>query len=327
MLPYSIAKVPVKLAAQCASDAVLMYSIQGDRVEPTEIEVAVVSPDVYRNVTFISDIDESVQYYGYRPPREPRDDEQRPALMLHMHGASDEAFAYRTLYYPKTWCAIASATNRRPFGFNWEDWGRLDAMEVLAHARKKVGADPSRIYLGGHSMGGHGVWINSAIYPDRFAAIGPGAGWQDIWTYAGSHHYTNPTPMQQILNTASNPSRTALLVHNFKQFGVLMIHGDADNVVSINEAYAMRDLLIEVGHDDWTMVIQPGGGHVYDVTDEVGHSCFDQMELFEFFQRHSRPIAPQRIDFTTILPETQPTLAISESDRGYAIKHTISSPL
>lgn len=155
----------------------------------------------------------------------------------------------------------------------------------------------------GTRVGGHGVWINAAIFPDRFAAIGPGAGWQDYWTYTGAAYFEDPlSPVQEMLNLCTNTSRPALLANNYKQMGVLIIHGDTDNVVSIDEAYAMRDLLEEVGHDDWTMVIEPGGGHVYDTTPEVGYSCFDLMELFEFFQRHSLPAAPQRVDFTTVMP-------------------------
>jgi len=302
MPPLSIAKVPVRLPAQPAVADTLTYEIRGERISPATLRVAVVEPGEYRNVTFRSKVEGSVQYYGFRPPRPPLDDGP-PALMLHLHGGGDEAFHYREKYYEKTWCAIACATNRRPFGFSWEDWGRVDAIEVLDHTLALSEADPRRVYLGGHSMGGHGVWINGAIFPDRFAAIGPGAGWQDYWTYTGAAYFDSPqNPVQEMLNLCTNTSRPALLADNYKQMGVLIIHGDADQVVSIDEAYAMRDLLDQHGHDDLTMSIEPGGGHVYDMTPEVGYSCFDHLELFEFFQRHSLPAAPQRIDFTTVLP-------------------------
>jgi len=222
MPPLSIAKVRVALPAKPPVDDVVSYEISGDRVSPATVELAVVEPDVYRNVTFVSDVEGSVQYFGYRPQRQPNDGSP-PSLMLHLHGAGDEAYGYRTKYYPKTWCAMASATNRRPFGFSWENWGRLDALEVLAQATEIAQPDPSRIYLGGHSMGGHGVWIISGQYPDKFAAIGPGAGWQDYWTYAGMHEYLNPNPIQALLSTALNPGRTALYANNYKQFGVMMI--------------------------------------------------------------------------------------------------------
>jgi len=287
----------------------LLWKLEGERIQPATLEVAVVEPGAYRKVTFRSKVEGSVQYFGYRPPRPPHDDTPH-ALMLHLHGASDEATTYRKLYYAKTWCAMASATNRRPYGFDWEGLGRIDAMEVLEHAIALGNTDRTRIYLGGHSMGGHGVWQIGGHYPDRFAAIGPGAGWQDFWSYGGAPTLpADGTPIERVLHTAANPSRTALLVHNYLQQGVLIIHGDADPVVPIEEAHAMKALLEAAGHHDVQMVVQPGGVHVYDATPEVGHSCFDLRELFDFFQHHVIPTAPQRIDFTTIGPGINDTCA------------------
>jgi len=303
MPPLSIAKVPVTLPATLAEGESLQWKINGDRIQPAEITVPIVGPDDFRKVTFRSDVEGSVQYYGYRPRSGPDVPNAPSGLMLHLHGASDEAFAYRNLYLGKPWCAIASATNRRPYGFNWEEWGRIDVLEVLQHARHIAKPDPARIYLGGHSMGGHGVWINGVIYPDQFAALGPGAGWQSVWTYTSSDASNDQsTDLKRILETATSASRPELLANNYLQQGVLIIHGDADRVVSINEAYAMRDLLESVNHDDWTMVIESGGGHVYDTTPETSHSCFDLLELFDFFQYHTIPYAPRRVDFTTVSP-------------------------
>ena len=91
-------------------------------------------------------------------------------------------------YAPKTWGHVVAPTNRRPYGFNWEEWGRLDALEVLDIVKERYNIDENRIYLTGHSMGGHGVWHIGSLFPDRFAAIGPSAGWISFWTYrsAGS---------------------------------------------------------------------------------------------------------------------------------------------
>ena len=54
-------------------------------------------------------------------------------------------------YAPKTWGTVVAPTNRRPYGFDWEDWGRHDAMEVLALAQAKFETDPRQTYLT-HSM-------------------------------------------------------------------------------------------------------------------------------------------------------------------------------
>ncbi len=312
MPPLSIAKVPALLPAVHADGQVIRYRIPGSpggagrlsRPAAT-FEIAVRQPDEFRKVTFVSAIDDSVQYYALRPrigPAVP----SAGGLMLQVHGAGDEATGYRNLYFAKNWISIAGATNRRPFGFDWEDWGRLDAIEVLDHATRLVKPDPSRIYLSGHSMGGHGVWQLGVHFPDRFAAIGPGASWPDFWSYGGEISYEDPTPVQALLDRCANPSRTKLLLRNCLHFGVFMIHGDADTVVPFKLAREMYEKLKEF-HHDVTLHVQPGGGHVYDATPEVGKDCFDLMELFEFFQRHARPLAPRLVEFVTTCPGVNAT--------------------
>ena len=97
-----------------------------------------------------------MQYYSVNPSTTQGDNQ---ALFLSVHGASVEARNQARAYVPKDWGHIIAPTNRRPFGFNWEEWGRIDAMEVLAEAEKVFKTDPAHTYLTGHSMGGHGTWF------------------------------------------------------------------------------------------------------------------------------------------------------------------------
>ncbi|MCZ6690874.1 MAG: hypothetical protein O7H41_14875 [Planctomycetota bacterium] len=102
--------------------------------------------------TFISGIDGSVQHYAVRPP--PRiDPGWEYALILTLHGAGVGAHGQANAYVPKDWAFVVAPTNRRSFGFDWEDWGRLDALEVLAEVQKRYPIDRDRVLLGGHSMG------------------------------------------------------------------------------------------------------------------------------------------------------------------------------
>ena len=55
----------------------------------------------------------------------------KPALFLSVHGASVEATNQARAYAQKDWGHLVAPTNRRPYGFSWEDWGRMDALEVL----------------------------------------------------------------------------------------------------------------------------------------------------------------------------------------------------
>src|SRR5262249_21128475 len=131
-----------------------------------------------------SDIDGSAQYYGVVPPTG-YDPSHSYALALTLHGAGVEGIGQAQAYSQKDWAFIVAPTNRRPFGFDWESWGRRDAIEVLDQAMGSFPIDPTRVYLTGHSMGGHGTWNVGVLFPGRFATLGPSAGWSTYYSYAG----------------------------------------------------------------------------------------------------------------------------------------------
>jgi pimeloyl-ACP methyl ester carboxylesterase len=246
--------------------------------------------------TFVSDIDGSVQYYAVQPA-DPTAKDGPPALVLTLHGAGVEAIGQADAYHSKPWCHIVAPTNRRPFGFDWEDWGRLDALEVLALAKEHLKTDPRRTYLTGHSMGGHGTWQIGVNFPDHFAAIAPSAGWISFATYAGGRPPEHPTPMQAMLRRAAAPSETLTLERNLTRDGVYVLHGDADDNVPVSEARAMRK---ELGgfHADFVYYERPGAGHWW------GGECVDWPPLFDFLQRHTQPKLTEvrRVDFVTASP-------------------------
>ncbi len=252
--------------------------------------------------TFESDVDGSVQYYAVRPalgePGADADAAPEPALILSLHGASVEATSQAGAYASKPWAHVVAPTNRRPFGFDWEDWGRLDALEALAHAREALGADPHRTYLTGHSMGGHGTWQLGVLYPDRFAAIGPSAGWLSFASYSGAT-FDGDDPFQR----AGATSQTQLFLDNLRPLGVYVLHGDADDNVPVSEARAARAWL-EEHHRDWRAHEQPGAGHWWDASDEPGADCVDWAPMMEFFARRRSPgrAAVRAVDFSTANP-------------------------
>lgn len=270
----------------------------GKILDNKEISLAVVEPLNHQNHTFVSGIDGSVQYYGLAPQQKP--DGQAPALFLSVHGAGVEASGQARAYKPKDWGILVAPTNRRPRGFNWEDWGRLDALEVLTIAKQKYQPDPQRIYLTGHSMGGHGTWYLGATLPGNWAAIAPCAGYPTLADY-GSHDGKIPTegstPIENLLLRTSNPSNVLALASNYKPLGVYVLHGDADPTVSVNYARQMRKLL-GTFHPDFSYYEYPGGSHWY------GNESVDWKPLFDYFREHRIPIdsAVHAIDFTTANP-------------------------
>ena len=250
-----------------------------------------------RRVTFVSDIDGSVQYYGLTPAVPAAESDLAPGLVLSLHGASVEAVHQASCYQNKDWAHIVAPTNRRRFGFDWEDWGRLDALEAFNHAVAELQPDPSRRYLTGHSMGGHGTWQLGVHFPDKFAAIGPSAGWISFWSYAGAMSREEPSAMEKVLLRAASPSDTLALSSNFLHQGVYILHGDADDNVPVEQARTMRAHLGEF-HPDFAYFEQPGAGHWW------GNRCLDWPRMFEFFKHHTLPASADvsQVAFKTASP-------------------------
>ncbi len=252
------------------------------------------------NRTFISDIDGSVQYYAVVPPTPPSStdagaaDATKPALVLSLHGAGVEATGQASSYAAKPNMTIACPTNRRQFGFDWEDWGRRDAIEVLELTSASFNADPARTFLTGHSMGGHGTWNIGALLPHVFAAVAPSAGWLSFETYGGPVKFPGTTeplaPLDAMLRRALASSNTPALMANFANRGVYILHGDADDNVPVREARAAKDALtalgIPLGYHE-----QPGAGHWWGDASS-GAACVDWAPIFDLFAKHQPPATP-----------------------------------
>ncbi len=275
-------------------EAVLLKEGKVQDTKSFEVE-AVLPTESYSN-TFVSDIDGSLQYYSVTP----KNGDKGNALFLSVHGAGVEALGQARAYRSKDWGTLVAATNRRPRGFNWEDWGRLDALEVLNIAKNKFNPDPQAIYLTGHSMGGHGTWFLGATYPDKWAAIAPCAGYPTMKGYGSADGLipdSSADPLEQLLLRSSNQSDVPKLAFNYKPLGVYVFHGDADRTVPVTYARQMRQLL-GTFHADMSYYEYPGGSHWF------GDHSVDWKPMFDFFQWHKRPIdsTVNTIDFSTASP-------------------------
>ncbi|RXK59738.1 alpha/beta hydrolase [Lacibacter luteus] len=248
--------------------------------------------------TFISAIDGSLQYFAVTPQLGGW--KNNAALFLSVHGAGVEAIGQARAYKPKDWGTLVAATNRRPRGFNWEDWGRLDALEVLAIAKQTFQPDPAHIYLTGHSMGGHGTWFLGATYADKWAAIAPAAGYASLKDYGsadGRIPDSSRSLSEKILLRSGNQSDVPKLAFNYKPLGVYILHGDSDRVVPVTYARQMRKVLADF-HSDYNYYEYPGGEHWF------GDQSVDWPHIFSFFKWHSiaHDTAVNTIDFTTSSP-------------------------
>lgn len=301
--PHGIRKVAVSIDA---SSVTAKGEIQSDLIlkqknkilDNQRLTLRSVGASTPYRVTFVSDIDGSLQYYAVNPSS--TGEKPGGALFFSVHGAGVEALGQAQAYTPKDWGTLVAPTNRRPRGFNWEDWGRLDALEVLALAQKSLQPDTLQTYLTGHSMGGHGTWFLGATYPDKWAAIAPCAGYPTLKGYGSADGLIPNLGRNALENTllrSSNQSDVTAYATNYKPLGVYVLHGDADRTVSVEYARQMRQVLGEF-HPNFSYYEYPGGSHWYS------NESVDWKPLFDYFQWHKRKVdtAVHDIDFTTANP-------------------------
>jgi S-formylglutathione hydrolase FrmB len=277
------------------------------RVEPLwfehsyerEITIQTVDPGAAYRRTRRSEVDGSVQFYGVRAPTvvEPG---QTYGLMLSLHGAGVNAQNQAASYSAKDWAYVIAPTNRREYGFDWEEWGRLDALEALEHARTVFPIDDTRVHLTGHSMGGHGTWHVGIHFPSRFGVISPSAGWISFNTY-GSQLIPDG-----VLGAARSASITMDFIENFSNSSVYIIHGLNDTTVGPYQAQTMYDALLPIAPELWYHA-EPDVGHWWDLDpDEPGTDCVDWEPMFEVAAERYANSTPLEFRFTSAGPWVSP---------------------
>lgn len=251
----------------------LMHDGSSKVISTIKVSTRVRRPQDTRKNTFISQIDGSAQYYGVRPAQSRQ---QIPNLVLTLHGASVEGMGQAEAYGNHADINWIAATNRRPYGFDWEDWGRKDAMEVLADASARFPMEPAKVHLAGHSMGGHGTWVNGSLYPSTFASIAPSAGWVSFASYGGgARNPQQPDAIDTIFMRANNEYDTLKRASNLDYPSVFILHGDADDNVPVTEARTMKSVLENRRHPRFGYHEQPGAGHWWDGPQGAGADCLD----------------------------------------------------
>ncbi len=177
-----------------------------------------------------SALDGSVQPYSLYVP-EGYDPGRRYGLVVALHGAQGNDWdmaASIALAQPGDMLIVA------PYGrgdLGWSASGESDAIDVLDLVSGFYSIDPDRVYLTGRSMGGFGTWRLGQLYSSRFAAIASFAGW------------TSAESLENLVNTP-----------------VLIVHGDIDDVVPIDEDRVAADALAKLG-GNVRFDILPGTGH------------------------------------------------------------------
>lgn len=258
-----------------------------------DFELGMIPMTGHGSRSFVSRVDGSVQKWSAVPATAEAGSGALPGLVISLHGAGVDCAGQAAAYAPKEDFFIACPTNRRPYGFDWQDWGRTDAYEVLDAALAESHAPHERIYLTGHSMGGHGSWHLAVNDPDRWAAVAPSAGWASFDSYGGRPKGV----LDNLWRGADGASETMALLSNLRALPVYALHGAADDNVPLSEMENLVAAMQGLGMNPQSHV-EPGAGHWW------GNGCVDWPPIFELFRESRRPTQEEirEIDFRTVDP-------------------------
>ncbi|WP_215617723.1 carboxylesterase family protein [Leptothoe kymatousa] len=133
----------------------------------------------------------------------------------------------------------------------WQDLAGQIAMAALDETVEEFSIDESRVYLTGLSLGGEGTWYLGYTYPERFAALVPICGY-----VAGMDGFPSFVP-------DSSADIYADVAERIQEIPIWIFHGDADDVVPVEESRQMMAALESVdanvqytefsgiGHNAW----------------------------------------------------------------------------
>ena len=307
IMPFSAIKIPLNIRSEAKieteKDSILLaITISFDNwVTQEDFWIKVKNKDEAYAKTFVSRIDNSCQYYAILPPKN-YNKESFYALIMTCHGAGVKARGQVKAYTQKDWAFVVAPTNRRRFGFDWQDWGRLDFLEVLEEIKKNFKIDTNRIYLTGHSMGGHGVWHIGTTHPDIFAAIAPSAGWTSFqlyvpWFLQKSELFAHPDLIKyrDMVLRQDNP---LLFLENTLNLPIYLLQGGADDNVPPIQARMFCKYLTNLGYDYKYNEVE-GKGHWWNIDSTPGTDCVDSKELMDFLKSKVRNPYPEKVIFKT----------------------------
>jgi poly(3-hydroxybutyrate) depolymerase len=143
-----------------------------------------------------------------------------------------------------------------------------DFFQALVDAVKKEAAiDARRVYLFGHSSGGHQALALGPLESEYFAAVAVHAG-------------------------ALNPSERLFLQQARRKIPIAMWHGKADNVVPIEMGRDTRDLFTSL---EFPVTLNEIASHTHDY---YSRSARINQEVWAFFKGHALTADPVYRPFT-----------------------------
>jgi acetyl esterase/lipase len=257
-----IRRVGLSLLVACASASLAIAAVE---TAPTELPGA--EAFVYRELE-----PEPLRLFVVKPQGwNPTD--RRPALLFFFGGGWTTGTPRNSI----DWARFAAKNGMVGIAPDYRTKGRHDTSPlssvadsraalawVQAHAAE-LGIDPAHIVVGGNSAGGHvALWTALTRNP-------PGSSVQEspalkpaalilFSTVSDTSPQTGYTP-QRFSEHATALSPVHQLEENMPP--VLAFHGDADTLVPLAQAVALREKLVAEGNT-CELIIVPGGSHNFD---------------------------------------------------------------
>lgn len=225
-----------------------------DVLASVECKVRVVGPADHRTETFVSAIDGSVQPYSVLPATD--NEGKADGLLVSLHDAGQTSQDCLGSHQPLSGVQMLAPGGRGRWGFDWEDWGRLDAIEAIdtfqqRQRQRGTPLDEDRVALVGRGLGGHGALSLATLEPSRFAAVGIADGWISFYTQGGAVATPpNAGPMDQLLARQAANNDPLRVLNNLAGMGVYVLHTGRDRVPAEESRY-LRERLGEF-HNDFT---------------------------------------------------------------------------
>lgn len=275
-----------------------------------------------RQSTFLSEHDESVQTVSYRLPANYDTGTPPWQLLVSLHGANVPSINQAGANINRDGTVIVAPAARGPVNYDHEDLGRVDDLEAIRVIMDRFSIDPNRVFLSGHSMGGHGTWHVGLTHSDMFAAIGPSAGWTDHETYINTiwgrdklHTYPGLKAIKERAlqkNLAMPKTRNAA----DGTLPIFVLHGGEDTSVptmqprSYIRALANRGLRIDgqigMRYDDpdpdrvsVAFLEVPDAGHWWDKGIGPGNDGVNHPDMWEYLLSNTRDPYPAEVTFYT----------------------------
>ena len=138
-------------------------------------------------------------------------------------------------------------------GSEWSGRNNRLALAALDAAMAEFGADPTRQYLTGLSMGGYGSWNIAMAEPTRFAAIVPVCG--------GVRSAHAERPGLRVDAVAEQADPYAAVAQRLKALPIRTFHGALDPAVPVEEDRRLQAAFQAAGADDMHYTEYPTGEH------------------------------------------------------------------